>query len=128
MTASKKTKAAVEYMLHELRKDGVDLEKIKRKAAVKFDVGIIKNSEVIKIASKQHVPAAVIAKLRKKPVRTISGITTVALMIKPQGSCRHKCVYCSFTGKAAKSYTGQEPAALRARGASFDPASQIKSR
>jgi elongator complex protein 3 len=66
--------------------------------------------------------------LKKKPVRTLSGITTVALMIRPDGSCTRGCIYCPFTGKAAKSYTGEEPAAMRARNANFDPVEQIRMR
>ncbi len=64
----------------------------------------------------------------KKPMRTGSGVTPVAVMIKPEGSCKHNCVYCPFTGKAAKSYTGEEPAALRARANNFDPYKQVKAR
>ena len=49
-------------------------------------------------------------------------------MIKPEGSCRWNCIYCPAAGKAAKSYTGEEPAALRARANNFDSAMQVKDR
>ena len=56
------------------------------------------------------------------------GVTPVAVMIKPEGSCRWNCIYCPAAGKAAKSYTGEEPAALRARANNFDSAMQVKDR
>ncbi|MFH1221745.1 MAG: radical SAM protein, partial [Candidatus Micrarchaeota archaeon] len=113
-------KQAVTYAIGQLKKGRKDLEKIKREAALRFGTGIIKNADII--------AAAPTLQLRKKPVRTLSGITTVALMVKPDGSCSHGCIYCPFTGKAAKSYTGEEPAALRARDANYDPAKQVKIR
>ncbi len=64
----------------------------------------------------------------KKPTRTLSGVSPIAVMIKPQDSCKWGCIYCPFTGLAAKSYTGEEPAALRARQFNFDPYLQTKYR
>jgi elongator complex protein 3 len=65
--------------------------------------------------------------LQKRPMRTLSGVTPIALMIKPGGSCPYKCIYCP-TGIGAKSYTGYEPAALRARQEEFDPFKQVQNR
>ncbi|MDO8427898.1 MAG: tRNA uridine(34) 5-carboxymethylaminomethyl modification radical SAM/GNAT enzyme Elp3 [Candidatus Diapherotrites archaeon] len=54
-----------------------------------------------------------------KPVRTLSGVTPVAIMTKPI-NCQHgTCIYCpgglnSFFGDIPKSYTGNEPASMRA--------------
>ncbi len=64
----------------------------------------------------------------KKPTRTLSGVAPIAVMIKPEDSCRWACSYCPFTGLAAKSYTGEEPAALRARNFGFDPYKQVENR
>jgi len=61
-------------------------------------------------------------------MRTLSGVTPVAIMVRPEGSCTWSCIYCPYTGNAPKSYTGEEPAALRARQSKFDPAVQVRTR
>ncbi len=61
-----------------------------------------------------------------KPVRTISGISPIAVMIEPL-SCPFQCIYCP-SGDAAKSYIGFEPASRRARRNNFDPYLQTKDR
>jgi len=121
-------KKAIGYIISQLKKERTDIDKIKREAAAKFKVEMIRNSEVLKTAKEEKLPKEMLDILLKKPVRTLSGITTIAVMIKPEASCIHGCMYCPYTGKAAKSYTGEEPAALRSRNAGFDPAKQVKSR
>lgn len=62
-----------------------------------------------------------------KPGRTQSGVTIVAIMTRP-GECPGKCIYCPTWKNAPKSYTGFEPASLRAKRNDFDPRAQIKDR
>lgn len=121
-------KKAIDYIIAQLKKGKTDIDKIKREAAAKYKIEMIKNSEVLKVAKEKKLPKEKLDILLKKPVRTLSGITTVAVMIKPEASCIHSCIYCPYTGKAAKSYTGAEPAALRSIRAGFDPVKQVKSR
>ncbi len=64
--------------------------------------------------------------LKKKPTRSLSGVSVVAVMTKPW-PCPGKCIYCP-RGDAAQSYTGQEPAALRAKQNQFDPYRQVIAR
>ncbi len=68
--------------------------------------------------------------LRLKPVRTTSGVAVVAVMTSPEDCPHGKCIYCPG-GKeygTAQSYTGHEPAALRAGMNDFDPYKQTRSR
>jgi len=68
--------------------------------------------------------------LTKKPVRSLSGINVIAIMAKPY-ACPGKCIYCpsSQIGVATpKSYTGKEPATMRALQAGFDPKRQVLDR
>ncbi len=116
---------AAQYIVKCLKKGRADLEKIKKEAAKKYGCAVLKNSDIIRMA---RAPEDALHHLRKKPVRTLSGITSVAVMVRPEGSCQHSCIYCPYTGKAPKSYTGEEPAALRARNSSFSVEAQIKSR
>jgi elongator complex protein 3 len=65
--------------------------------------------------------------LRKKPVRTLSGIAVVAVMARPY-PCPGECIYCPQGEDAPKSYTGLEPAAMRAMRLGYDPFLQVRDR
>lgn len=121
---------AIDYIIDQLlRSKEQDLKKIKLAAAAKFSLKeMIKNSELLARARERKLGANVLRLLIKKPRRTLSGVTPVAIMIKPEGSCKWCCIYCPKSGKGPKSYTGEEPAALRARGEQFDPAKQVNTR
>jgi elongator complex protein 3 len=72
-------------------------------------------------------------KLITKPVRTISGIASISIMTKPYGCPHGKCTFCpggpdSEFGDVPQSYTGREPATMRAIRAKFDPYVQVFSR
>lgn len=93
---------------------------------------IIKNPQIIAYA-KGEVRDKIIELLNIKPVRELSGVTVVALFAKPH-SCPHgKCMYCpggigSPFGDTPQSYTGKEPAAMRAIRNNYDPYLQIFNR
>jgi elongator complex protein 3 (tRNA carboxymethyluridine synthase) len=63
----------------------------------------------------------------KKLARTISGVTPVAVMTRPQG-CPGNCVYCPNYEVTPRSYTPASPAVLRARRCNFDAATQVQTR
>lgn len=120
---------AIEWIVQELVRGRKDIEQIKKEAALKFSLSSMpKNSQILVGFPKNKLTKKIKKILFRKPSRTASGVTPIALMIKPENSCRWNCVYCPYTGKAPKSYTGEEPAALRARMANFDPEVQIKNR
>jgi elongator complex protein 3 len=68
--------------------------------------------------------------LRLKPMRTISGVAPVAVMTSPDKCPHGTCSYCpgGVDFGSAQSYTGHEPAALRAGTYDFDPYLQTKAR
>ncbi|WP_455393120.1 tRNA uridine(34) 5-carboxymethylaminomethyl modification radical SAM/GNAT enzyme Elp3 [[Eubacterium] cellulosolvens] len=68
--------------------------------------------------------------LRTKPMRTISGVAPVAVMTSPEKCPHGTCGYCpgGVDQGSAQSYTGFEPASLRAGSFDFDPYLQTKSR
>ena len=68
--------------------------------------------------------------LRNKPVRTISGVAPVAVMTTPTECPHGRCAYCpgGVTNNSPQSYTGREPAALRAAMYEFDPYRQTRGR
>lgn len=64
----------------------------------------------------------------KKPVRTISGVTPLTVVLKPR-KCNHgTCIYCPGGEKVPQSYTNKSPAIMRALALGFDPYEQVKNR
>ena len=59
-------------------------------------------------------------KLRRKPVRSLSGVTPVTLLTKPF-PCPGKCIFCPNDLRMPKSYLADEPGAQRAEKNAFDP-------
>ena len=66
-------------------------------------------------------------KLRRKPMRTISGVTPVTVLTKPF-PCPGECIFCPNDVRMPKSYLSDEPGAQRAEQNSFDPYLQTYSR
>jgi len=66
-------------------------------------------------------------RLRMKPMRTLSGVTTVTVLTKPY-PCPGKCIFCPTDVRMPKSYLPDEPGAMRAVEHQFDPHAQVRSR
>lgn len=62
----------------------------------------------------------VIERLRRKPVRTSSGVTPVTVLTKPF-PCPGTCIFCPNDVRMPKSYLSDEPGAQRAEQNGFDP-------
>ncbi len=67
--------------------------------------------------------------LQRKPVRTASGVSPVAIMTSPERCPHGKCLYCpggpDSEFSSAQSYTGHEPAAARGKQNDYDPYGQV---
>jgi len=68
-----------------------------------------------------------------KPTRNISGVNVVAIMTKPSNCPYGKCIYCpggveSYFGDVPQSYTGHEPASMRAKRNDYDAYLQVMNR
>lgn len=105
-----------------------DLEKVKLKACRDFKLmEFMSNSLLLENATPSE-RAEISPIIRKKPTRTISGVAVVAVMCKPHKCPHGRCTYCPESDIAPPSYTGEEPAALRARMFDFDPYKQTYNR
>ncbi|MCL6501013.1 MAG: tRNA uridine(34) 5-carboxymethylaminomethyl modification radical SAM/GNAT enzyme Elp3 [Candidatus Pacearchaeota archaeon] len=63
----------------------------------------------------------------RKPTKTISGVTPVAVVIAPR-KCKHgTCLYCPSLN-VPQSYTPRSPAIMRARALNYDPYTQVRAR
>ncbi|NDJ60859.1 MAG: tRNA uridine(34) 5-carboxymethylaminomethyl modification radical SAM/GNAT enzyme Elp3, partial [Chloroflexi bacterium] len=69
----------------------------------------------------------IIERLRRKPVRTSSGVTPVTVLTKPF-PCPGECIFCPNDVRMPKSYLSDEPGAQRAEQNSFDPYLQTYTR
>jgi len=70
---------------------------------------------------------ALLERIRMKPMRTLSGVTTVTVLTKPY-PCPGKCIFCPTDVRMPKSYLPDEPGAMRALEHQFDPYTQVVSR
>jgi len=88
------------------------------------------NSEII--SHLQSSEMSLRKMLKRKVVRSISGVTVIAVMTPPT-KCPHRsapCVYCPGGPDfgSPQSYTGREPAAMRGSQSNYDPSRQVRSR
>lgn len=68
-----------------------------------------------------------LAKIRMKPVRTLSGVTTITILTKPF-PCPGDCIFCPNEPGLPQSYLSDEPGARRGVENQFDPYLQVSSR
>lgn len=66
-------------------------------------------------------------KIRLKPMRTLSGVTTVTVLTKPY-PCPGQCIFCPHYEEMPVSYLPDEPGAMRALFHQYDPFTQVTSR
>jgi elongator complex protein 3 len=87
-----------------------------------------KNADLIDRAPEEHRDELEQV-LRRKPVRTASGVSPVAIMTSPHMCPHGKCLYCpggpASEFSSAQSYTGHEPAAARGEQNDYDPYGQV---
>jgi len=74
-----------------------------------------------------HQQPRIMKWLRKKPIRTSSGVTPVTVLTKPF-PCPGKCIFCPSDIRMPKSYLADEPGAQRAERNYFDPYLQTYNR
>jgi elongator complex protein 3 len=108
-----------------------DVHHAKTQVAAKHQLNRIpSNAEIIHALTQKERPK-LLPILRRKTTRTISGVTVIAVMTKPQPCPQPEpCAYCPGgpTQGVPQSYTGHEPAAMRGSQNNYDPYQQVQSR
>lgn len=113
----------------------LDLErtlKFRRELARKYKPKVFPSLiQILCHAKDKQLPK--LKQLITKPTRTISGVSVVAIMTKPIKCPHGKCIPCpggpeSFFGEVPQSYTGREPATMRAIRNFYDPYLQVFNR
>ncbi len=122
-----KREAAKEAAQLILNNPKLNLEQLKKKLSSECGLPAMRNSEILKEIPKGKRSAEILKLLKLRPVRTVSGIASIAVMSKPL-PCPGKCIYCPGGIDSPKSYTGDEPAAMRGKQNDFDPFRQVRAR
>lgn len=128
-----KTEKMIKELLRANTRTREDLMSAKRKIAKKYGAVIPQNSDVLKfykglLAARKIKRNAGLEKiLRKRAVRTMSGIAPVAVLTKPF-PCPGKCAYCPTEKNVPQSYLANEPAVMRAIRCGYDPYVQVQQR
>lgn len=106
-----------------------DLEAAKRLICKKYNLTAISNAEILKeyrdLLAKGKPSLPILEKiLRKRSVRTLSGVAPVAVLTKPY-PCPGNCAYCPHEKDVPASYLSNEPAVMRAIRCQYNPYKQV---
>ncbi len=128
---NRKLRGIVESILSGEIKGTPELEAAKKAAASSLGLASLpSNADILATALPDERDR--LKMLVRKPTRTLSGVAVIAAMTSPARCPHGVCVpcpggICSEAG-SPQSYTGQEPAAMRAGQHSYDPYDQVFSR
>ncbi len=120
------------FVLDEIRR-GRDVTKTLRSHPLEDGSGYLNKSMLVTIynemvaAGEMNEDPHLLERIRMKPMRTLSGVTTVTVLTKPY-PCPGKCIFCPTDVRMPKSYLPDEPGAMRAVEHQFDPYAQVRSR
>jgi len=113
------------------RKDTIEkeLRRISKLAKVSLpqDIFVQVYREVAGTEGLPPLSGSSLARIRLKPMRSLSGVQTVSVLTKPF-PCPGQCIFCPNDIRMPKSYIASEPGAQRAERNSFDPYLQTYSR
>ena len=109
-----------------------DIQRIKLAVCRKYSLDVMPKNSAILAAAQPEEYETLRRVLMVKPTRTLSGGAPVAVMTSPCACPHGKCLPCpggpDHIFKSPQSYTGEEPAALRARQNEYDPYRQVTAR
>ena len=123
----------IQEILRKKPKTEKELLGLKRSAAKEAGRPILRNSEISQEYFRQLSEGKIKADenleklLRKRSVRTLSGVAPVAVLTKPF-ACPGKCAFCPTEKDVPKSYLSNEPAVMRAIRNKYDPYEQVRTR
>jgi elongator complex protein 3 len=112
--------------------DEVGLSRVKRAAAKRFGIRVPRNDEILARRADRTDKALKMSPvlerlLRRRAVRTLSGVAPVAVLTKPY-DCPGQCAYCPTEKGVPQSYLSNEPAVMRAIRCCYDPYRQVAER
>jgi elongator complex protein 3 len=123
-------KRLIKKIVDEIRRKDLtrdELELIKTKISSEFCEKIPSNEEILACLNEKDREKFVKI-LQKKPYRTVSGVSIIAVMCKPEKCPHGSCVYCPTIEHIPKSYSKEEPAVMRGLAYGYDPYKQVRRR
>lgn len=119
-------------VLEELRQ-GIDLQKALRHHPLANGAGFLAKHTLVAAYRNQvesgewEDDSSLLAAIRMKPIRTLSGVATITVLTKPD-PCPGGCIFCPTETGMPQSYLQDEPGARRGVENEFDPYRQVASR
>jgi len=110
-----------------------ELHALKNRISSKYGIAHLTNLEIIEgykelLKNKEIIINENLEKIiRKRSIRTLSGIAPVAVLTKPY-DCPGECTFCPTEKEMPKSYLSNEPAVMRAILNDFNPYKQVLNR
>jgi elongator complex protein 3 len=105
-----------------------DLDRLKRRTCKKYGLRRMPSNPAILGVASEAERGRLARILRLKPVRSMSGINTVAVMTQPMPCPHGRCAYCPSVPGVPNSYTGLEPSAMRGLQNAYEPICQVSNR
>ncbi|HJJ92872.1 MAG TPA: radical SAM protein, partial [Methanocorpusculum sp.] len=109
-----------------------DIQSIKLFVCRKYSLAAMPKNSAILAAATPEEYEFLRCMLLVKPTRTLSGVAPIAVMTSPCACPHGKCLPCpggpDHEFRSPQSYTGEEPAALRARQNEYNPYRQVNAR
>jgi elongator complex protein 3 len=107
-----------------------DPEALKKEFSKRYGWGALPLNSAIIANAPGPIRDDVARILRKKPSRTLSGVAPVAVMTSPAPCPHGTCDFCpgGVVNNTPQSYTGREPAAMRANDHGYEPGAQVLAR
>jgi len=130
---SKQLNILVKKLIQKRISSLIEFSKLKHKLASQLNIPPVRNTDILKtyqeLKKKKKIKTNVFLdkELKKRPIRSLSGVAIVAVLTKPW-PCPGKCLYCPLEKGVPKSYLSGEPAVERAKLLKFNPYNQVKKR
>lgn len=127
------TKKAIKELVERSPKNDEQLAKLKRKLSSVHNIRMLRNSDILeyyhRLREKEEIKEnkELERLLRKRKVRTLSGVAPVAVLTRPY-PCPGECAYCPEEAEVPKSYLSNEPAVMRAIRNQYNPYTQVQLR
>lgn len=106
-----------------------NLEQMKRSVCSEYEIGKMPKNTDILYSVPRELRKDIKSVLQRKPTRTASGVSPVAIMTSPKMCPHGKCLYCpggpASEFSSSQAYTGHEPAAARGKQNDYDPYGQV---
>lgn len=118
---------ATEVLSGDLSRDNLEERKLELCGEHSLET-VPKHSDILRAVDVDQ-RSDVASVVQRKPMRTASGVSPIAIMTSPHMCPHGKCLYCpggpASEFSSSQAYTGHEPAAARGKQNDYDPYGQV---